>query len=113
MSNDNVVKLVQPGILTDRLTEVLRDGARALLTQAGNTCARRMRSTSSFCASVLRIRSKAPSRPSDTGRPARRDASRTGPRSPWCSSWSKARRRLGVALTATTSCQRSFEVKFS
>jgi ABC-type dipeptide/oligopeptide/nickel transport system ATPase component len=63
----------------------------------GNTCARR-------------IRSKAPSRPSDTGRSARRDASRTGPRSPWCSSWSKARRRLGVALTAATSCQRSFEV---
>ena len=34
MFNDNVVKLIQPGILTDRLTEVLRDGARALLTQA-------------------------------------------------------------------------------
>ena len=34
MSNDNVVKLIQPGILTDRLTEVLRDGARVLLTQA-------------------------------------------------------------------------------
>jgi hypothetical protein len=34
VSNDNVVKLIQPGILTDRLTEVLRDGARALLTQA-------------------------------------------------------------------------------
>ena len=34
MSNDTVVKLIQPGILTDRLTEVLRDGARALLTQA-------------------------------------------------------------------------------
>ena len=34
MSDDNVVKLIQPGILTDRLTEVLRDGARALLTQA-------------------------------------------------------------------------------
>jgi putative transposase len=32
--NDNVVKLIQPGILTDRLTEVLRDGARAFLTQA-------------------------------------------------------------------------------
>ena len=35
MSNDTVVKLIQPGILTDRLTEVLRDGARALLTQVG------------------------------------------------------------------------------
>ena len=34
MSNDNVVKLIQPGILADRLTQVLRDGARALLTQA-------------------------------------------------------------------------------
>src|SRR5271166_1855763 len=34
VSNDNVVELIQPGILTDRLTEVLRDGARALLTQA-------------------------------------------------------------------------------
>jgi Transposase, Mutator family len=34
VSDDNVVKLIQPGILTDRLTEVLRDGARALLTQA-------------------------------------------------------------------------------
>ena len=34
MSNDNVVKLIQPGVLTDRLSEVLRDGARALLTQA-------------------------------------------------------------------------------
>ena len=34
MFNDSVVKLIQPGILTDRLTEVLRDGARALLTQA-------------------------------------------------------------------------------
>ena len=32
-SKDNLVKLIQPGILTDRLTEVLRDGARALLTQ--------------------------------------------------------------------------------
>jgi putative transposase len=32
--NDNVVELIQPGVLTDRLTEVLRDGARALLTQA-------------------------------------------------------------------------------
>ena len=34
MFNDNVVKLIQPGILADRLTEVRRDGARALLTQA-------------------------------------------------------------------------------
>ena len=209
MSNDNVVKLIQPEILTDRLTEVLRDGARALLTQAveaevseflaatadlktDDGCrrvvrhghlperqimtgigpvavrqprvrdreagaddptrirftpailppyARRSKSldtlipilylrrppnasrrTGTRCSPsttsrpnigstcVRRIRSKAPSRPSDTGRSARRDASRTGPRSPWSSSWSKARRRPGVALTATTSCQRSFEV---
>jgi hypothetical protein len=34
VSKDNVVKLIQPGILTDRLTEGLRDGARALLTHA-------------------------------------------------------------------------------
>jgi hypothetical protein len=32
VSNDTVVKLIQPEILTDRLTEVLRDGAQALLT---------------------------------------------------------------------------------
>ena len=34
MSDDNVVKLIKPGTLTDRLTEVLRDGARVPLTQA-------------------------------------------------------------------------------
>jgi putative transposase len=34
VSDDNVFKLIQPGTLIDRLTEVLRDGARALLTQA-------------------------------------------------------------------------------
>jgi putative transposase len=34
VSDDNVVKLIQPGTLTDRLTKVLRDGARVLLTQA-------------------------------------------------------------------------------
>ena len=34
MSDDNVFKLIQPGTLTDRLTEVLRDGAGQLLTQA-------------------------------------------------------------------------------
>ncbi len=33
MSNDKVVNLIQPGILTDRSSEVLCDGARALLTQ--------------------------------------------------------------------------------
>ena len=34
MSKDNVFKLVQPGALEDQLTEVLRNGARALLAQA-------------------------------------------------------------------------------
>ena len=34
MSDDNVIKLIQPGTFTDHLTEVLRNGARALLTQA-------------------------------------------------------------------------------
>ena len=34
MSDANVVKLVQPGSFADPLTEVLRDGARALLAQA-------------------------------------------------------------------------------
>jgi len=34
MSNNNVFKFAQPGIFTDSLTEILRNGARALLTQA-------------------------------------------------------------------------------
>ena len=34
VSNDNVFKLIQPGALDDRLTEILRQGARALLAQA-------------------------------------------------------------------------------
>ena len=34
MPNDNVVQLIQPGTLTDQLTEVLRNWARAQLTQA-------------------------------------------------------------------------------
>jgi transposase-like protein len=32
--NDNVVRLIQPGAIEDQLTEVLRNGARALLAQA-------------------------------------------------------------------------------
>ncbi len=31
--NDNVTKLVQPGAFDDPLTEILRNGARALLAQ--------------------------------------------------------------------------------
>ena len=34
MSDSNVIKLAQPGVFTDFLTEILRSGARALLTQA-------------------------------------------------------------------------------
>lgn len=34
MSNNNVVDLIQPGALTDHLTDVLRNGARILLIQA-------------------------------------------------------------------------------
>ena len=34
MSDDNVVRLIQPGAFDDQLTEVLRNGARALLAQA-------------------------------------------------------------------------------
>src|ERR1700720_863880 len=34
VSDTNVIKLAQPGAFTDSLTEILRNGARALLTQA-------------------------------------------------------------------------------
>ena len=34
MSDNNVIKLAQPGAFTDQLTEILRNGARARLTQA-------------------------------------------------------------------------------
>ena len=34
MSDSNVIKLARPGAFTDSLTEILRSGARALLTQA-------------------------------------------------------------------------------
>ena len=34
VSNDNVTKLIQPGEFDDQLTEILRNGARALLAQA-------------------------------------------------------------------------------
>ena len=37
MTDTNVFQLVQPGTFTDRLTGVLRDGARALLAQAVET----------------------------------------------------------------------------
>lgn len=34
MSNNNVVRLIQPGAFEDQLTDVLRNRARALLAQA-------------------------------------------------------------------------------
>ena len=34
MTDTNVIKLAQPGTFTDSLTEILRNGARALLAQA-------------------------------------------------------------------------------
>ena len=34
MSDSNVIQLAQPGAFTDSLTEILRSGARARLTQA-------------------------------------------------------------------------------
>ena len=34
VSNDNVIRLIQPGTFDDQLTEVLRNGARTLLAQA-------------------------------------------------------------------------------
>jgi hypothetical protein len=37
MTNTNIIKLGQPGTFTDSLTEILRNGARALLTQAVET----------------------------------------------------------------------------
>ena len=37
MTDTNVIKLAQPGAFTDSLTEILRDGARALLAQAVET----------------------------------------------------------------------------
>jgi putative transposase len=33
VSNDNVTKLIHPGVFDDQLTEILRNGARALLAQ--------------------------------------------------------------------------------
>jgi hypothetical protein len=34
VSNDNVVRLIQPGAFEDQLTEILRSGARTLLAEA-------------------------------------------------------------------------------
>ena len=37
MTDNNVIKLAQPATFTDSLTEILRNGARALLTRAVET----------------------------------------------------------------------------
>ena len=37
MTDTNVIKLAQPGTFSDSLTEILRNGARALLAQAVET----------------------------------------------------------------------------
>ena len=34
MQTDNIVKLIQPGTVSDPLTEILRNGAQALLVHA-------------------------------------------------------------------------------
>jgi hypothetical protein len=34
VSKDNIIKLIQPGNVDDQLTEILRNGARALLARA-------------------------------------------------------------------------------
>jgi putative transposase len=34
VSNDNIIKPIQPANVEDQLTEILRNGARALLAQA-------------------------------------------------------------------------------
>jgi hypothetical protein len=48
---------------------------------------------------------KAPLPPSGTAPSDQKAACRTRPRSPWSSSWSKARRKIGAASTAITNCQ--------
>jgi len=57
-----------------------------------------------------RIPSRARLPPCAIAPSARRDVSRTGPRSPWCSSWSRAHREAGAGSTATTTCQGSSRV---
>ena len=64
MTDTNVIKLAQPGTFTDPLTEILRNGARALLAQAveaevadflGNACRSedRRRAASAWCATGI------------------------------------------------------------
>ena len=48
---------------------------------------------------------KALLRPSGTAPSGQKAVYRTRRRSPWSSSWSKPRRKIGAASTATTNCQ--------
>ena len=98
MSDSNVIKLTQPGAFSDSLTEILRNGARALLGQAIEA------EVAEFLAKHADLK-KAPLRPSGTAPSDQKAACRTRPRSPWSSSSSKAPRKLGAASTDTTSCQ--------
>jgi transposase-like protein len=76
------------------------------LARTATRCSRSMTSppsTGSTCGRRTRSRARSPR--CATARSARRAACRTRPRSPWSSSWSRARRRAGDASMATTSCQ--------
>ncbi len=46
MTDNNVIKLAQPGTFIDSLTEILRSGARALLTQGSR------RRSLTFCTDI-------------------------------------------------------------
>ena len=58
MSKDNIIKLIQPGNVDDQLTEILRNGARALLAQAieaevSDFLGKQRTATSASCATVI------------------------------------------------------------
>lgn len=63
VSNDNVVKLIQPGAFEDQLTEVLRQGAHLVAADARKRCSRilspntrRLRiSVDALCATAIRL----------------------------------------------------------
>ena len=131
MPNDNVVRLIQPGAFDDQLTEVLRNGARALLAQAVEAEVASFLIKHAACktedgrAHVVRHghlperevitvigpvavrKPRVRDRGVNSERSDRRDDSRTIPRSPWSSSWSKARNARGAVSTVipSPSCQ--------
>src|SRR5215831_12458290 len=59
------------------------------------------------------LRTSTPLPPCGTARSAPRAACRTRRRSPWCSSSSMRRRKVGAGSMATTSCRSSFKVSHS